>query len=212
MLIEDLDLEKIAFGDLKNSWEEDTPSENELYRALERFIYSETPENKKKLHDLLKQAKSLKSKYPNDLTPKETVAYRGTQLPTEVYDNILKKIDYNLIKKGGFTKWIEFDYTYKSKSPIQSWSAKLSNAAQYASSPDQEGSFKTYHSNYPTPAIIQVPVDDSFIVSTKITNKISQNLFGVNEHEMIRIDNVPIKGNVKISYFWLKEYSKHFGN
>ena len=61
------DMEKIAFGDLKNAAESDTKWEAAAYRALESYVMDHTYEHRDELERYLPDLFKMKSKYPNDL-------------------------------------------------------------------------------------------------------------------------------------------------
>ena len=176
----DEEFEQILFGDLKNSDEEDTRIEAELYSAVSNFIHSPGGMTKDDAHKALNYLKQFTNVYPNDLEPNATTVYRGTKVPVSKFLNILFKNDeqINIDDSGHLT----MPYVYKAMSPIQSWTTDLSTSDTFSNT---EGKY--------VPAIFIAKVDDSFIMNTDLTNQISQQRHNHSEYEIIRISDEPLE-------------------
>jgi hypothetical protein len=200
------DIEKIMFGNLKREPEGDTEVEYDLYTDIENFIKKSTPANKAKASDSLNSLKGLKSDYPQDLMPNAKVAYRGTQFTQDDYAALIDKIDFDNFDK--VPNWIKMPFTYKPRSQIQSWTTSKTIAIMFACKGTDyefnpgEPPRSQWWSRTPYPAVIQVAVDESFILSTKLSSKIASELHGVNEKEIIRIDPSPLQGSALIHKDW----------
>ena len=199
------DLEKIAFGNFKNRTEKDTEFEGELFLAIREFIRIASPGNKARAQTILKQIQTIKHKYPNDLLPdpKHKFAYRGTQLPSSKYAELLSQV---VQYRGYKNKWIKIPYTYTPRSPVQSWSVSLKVAAAFAANgndyPDSI-EYTPYNSKYATPAVIKIPVNDAFVLNAKLTNALAKVYLGSIEHEIIRVDNTPVSATLLVRTSWL---------
>jgi hypothetical protein len=203
------DIENVMFGDLKGNQERDTPTEEELFVAIKRFISSATPRSKGVAVNSLNDLQHLKSQYPDDLIPDAKVVYRGTQLKQSEYESLLGKID-----PKNSPEWIEIPFQYMPKSNIQSWTTSKTIAIEFAVTGDstplilQKGPPENdWSDSYPFPAVIQVNVDDSFILSTKLTGKIAQKHIGKDEKEIVRIKQTAIQGTALIHFDWLQSYA-----
>jgi hypothetical protein len=84
------DFEKVAFGNLKKSGEEDTEFEADVFDALSNFIQMSDPSNKADADAILKDVHALKAKYPDELVPDAKFAFRGTQLQSAKYRELLE--------------------------------------------------------------------------------------------------------------------------
>jgi hypothetical protein len=136
--------------------------------------------------------------------------YRGTQLNRSDYTSLLEK--NNLINSS---KWITMPFNYVPRSNIQSWTTSKQIAVMFAclgqkndwvhsisSSPG-----KHWIKSQPFPAIIEASVDESFILSTKLTSKITKAIHDQNEKEIVRIEQSPIQGKAWIHIDWLQAYA-----
>lgn len=204
------DFEKIFFGDLKKSPERDTSVEKEMYKAIYNYVEYPSFEHKKLAHDSLTHLLQIKQYYPDDLIPKAKIAYRGTQLGLGAYKKIIAQ---NKIDGNG---WLNLDKTYKPSSVIQSWSTKKNIAGIFALNRDmwitELGDLK-YNPKDPSvryPGIISVNVDNTFVLTSKLTNLMSKLVHGDKEYEIIRVSKAPINGKVLIQKSWLQEWQKWY--
>jgi hypothetical protein len=197
------DFEKVAFGDLRQSDEEDTEWENQVYMALRRFINSSTPVNKSTAERILQDVHALKNKYPNELVPDASVAYRGTQLSLDEYMDIIDIIGIDKINAKPDDYVFDIgERMYTPQSPIQSWTTNSRFAFSFAASGGiEEG--PGWNQHFPFPAVMQANVDPTFIMSTDITNLVAVQSHGVGEDEIIRTASSPIKCQYRITARWL---------
>jgi hypothetical protein len=200
------DIEDVMFGNLKKNRERDTDIEHQLFLDIKNFIASATPSSKGTAVSSLSDLRHLKSQYPDDLTPNANVVFRGTQFKQSVYDSLLEKIDLNKS-----LKWITLPFNYAPRSNIQSWTTSKKMAGKFACQgqahdvDDHHAPMSKYWiSSEPFPAIIEARVDESFILSTKLTSKIAMAMHGHNEREIIRIDQSPIQAKALIHIDWLR--------
>ena len=202
----DHDMEKVAFGYLKQHYEKDTEWETKVFRAVRNFISTATPQNKAIADAILKDVHALKSKYPNDFQPNAHTAYRGTQLKAPNYKAFLA--DYSEEKLASMDPHSAIhvaDITYNTKSPIQSWTTNEDLAFAFAAA--AEGySGDNWREDQPYPAMLIADVDDTFIMSTTLTNKIAKYNDLDHEDEIIRTSAQPIKCKVYVLVSWLKAY------
>jgi hypothetical protein len=197
------DMENIAFGDLQQADEKDTAWEAKVFHALQQFVSGATPENKISADAILKDVHALKAKYPKELMPDSTRAYRGTQLTKSHYEKFLSTVDPDLIDiESGYDETIYVgDMMYSPQSPIQSWTTREAIADRFATGRFYLGS--DWQDDRPYPAIIKAAVDDSFVISAHITNKIAKYNNIDHEHEIIRTSGTPIKCKIYVLASWL---------
>ena len=192
------DIENVFFGDLKKSSEKDTEIEHQIYDYIRQYINVADEYKKPNLIQILNHLKELKPHYPEDLIPKAKVAYRGTKVKPPIYRKIWKQFK---VGKFDADKFYEYEFVYRPKSSIQSWSTsqKVADRFAYASN-----DFK----NERLPAVIKVKVDNDFVLTAKITNLISQTIPGLNdpEHEIMRVSNHPIEAKILIHGTWLTKF------
>ena len=199
------DIEDVFLGDIKNSDEPDTKTEKEIFKILQNFfrppIDSIDPDdrntsmsqfNRSMALYVLQQLEKLKEKYPNDLIPPHGAAYRGTSLKNKEQATQITRylMSQKTIPNGhspltgqSITGYTPLPFTYKPISPIQSWTTKIETAGFFSSDMeynDMDGRI---------PCVIEVKIDDSFIMNPEITNKI-----GFDENEVVRISKDPIEG------------------
>ena len=195
-----MDFEKVAFGDFQNRRERDTKDEARIFLALRSFIRGATPENKATADAALKELLHLKSRYPEVLEPNADVCYRGTQL---------QKQDYmKLVAQGNKKKLLRIDYTYSPRSSIQSWTTRNKVAASFALNGGDGSGTGWHETEYPYPAIIQVTVDQTFVMNSEFTDRLSRDAIGHSESEIIRISSTPIKAVLLIKNEWLEHYAR----
>jgi hypothetical protein len=194
-IADEKDMEDVAFGNFKKSPEEDTTWESKVFYAVKNFINNADPNTKGEVEPLLHDLMLLKSKYPNDLIPKSKYAYRGTQLSKSAFADLAEKYSDS-------DKLIRLPYTYSPRSPVQSWTVNKQIGFDFAFNGNNEPGFGNNRATvwkpheFPYPAVIMVPVDDSFIMNSKLTNKIAKEIHGMTEKEIIRAANTPIKGHI----------------
>lgn len=197
------DIEKVFFGNLKKSKEQDTEVEDVLYAAVRNFIENPYIENKRNALHALRYLHDLKPYYPNDLIPKAKIAYRGTQVKEAHYLKAANGEHISRTNKGTdvdkLKEWLELETMYNPMSEIQSWTTDKSIAIGFATKNHLTGS---YQGNYPYPAVMMADVDDSFILTAKLTNLISRVLHAGDEHEIIRVSEKPIKVKMLIKKSW----------
>ena len=202
------DFEQVFFGDLKKSGEADTEVEQRTYDAIEKFIKYATPENKAVAKSFLNGLKDIAKFYPEDLIPSADVAYRGTHLTKEDYDEFYEV----MANMKNPPEWVTVDrhFMYNPKSNIQSWTTKHEIAAIFAA---KGGFYKDAYMrrsfamslSRKYPAIIQADVNDEFILNTKITSLVNNALNQTNEYEIMRVSNDPIKSKIIVHKSWLED-------
>jgi hypothetical protein len=199
------DMEDVAFGDMKKNDEKDTAWEASVYQALYNFIHDADPSNKASADRILKDVHALKAKYPKELMPNATSAMRGTQLSKERYASILSSVDWDKVNKMGRYDVCHVDnISYTPRSPIQSWTTSKAVAYSFAAiaEADSDGTFRR---DRPFPAVMYAPVDNTFIMSTAITNQIAY-LNGIEaEDEIVRTSASPITCKLYVLAHWLTE-------
>jgi hypothetical protein len=209
---DDKDMENVAFGNMRKHDEKDTEWEENVFQALFDFISSATPANKAVADKILKDVQAIKSKYPNELMPNATNAMRGTQLPKERYENILASVDWDAVNRmDPFDAYHVGDISYTPRSPIQSWTTAEEIAYSFASSGDADLDGEWMHA-HPFPAVMYATVDDTFIMSTSITNHIAYLNGMSSEHEIIRTSAQPIKCKLHVTVDWLIESKKYLSS
>lgn len=190
---------KELFGQELGGKEPNTGVENNYLRDIVDFTdnrYGEemTPRFAsavKTLHGCMKQ-------YPEVLTPERSKVYRG--LTISVNHFIDRK---EPIKLDGW-----FDYTYKARNPIQSWSTSLDQASMFGNHDTlHEVAQKMDFSEYKDPAsrrnlleeIKKLDLRMGFILEHETNpnqflfkSKYFNMLSAQGENEIIRIDNTPI--------------------
>lgn len=172
------------FGDLLGG-EKDLTQEKEIRKAVQSFFsdkltYREKPEAVvKAFQELLK----CKGKFPNELQPNVSLVYRGVRLTTP---DILKIKDWKFIDETH--QEIIGTGSYKSKYPIQSWSASKIRAEFFAID------FPSWRKKKMIPAVvIAVPpksemlFNTSFVKSLKLGSKKTAKFS--NEQELVRVSN-----------------------
>ena len=200
------DMENIAFGNLKRHAEPDTEWEAKVFQALRHFVSKATPENKINADAILKDVHALKAKYPKDLIPDSVRAYRGTLLTKSHYEKFLSTVDPDLIDNSDDSVYVG-EMMYSPRSPIQSWTTREYTAEAFAAT--GESFWGTdWQTERPYPAIIEVAVDDTFIINTTITNKIAKYNNIENENEIIRTSGTPIKCKIYVLASWLHNVRK----
>jgi hypothetical protein len=195
------DMEKIAFGNLKQAEEKDTEWEAKVFQALRNFVAYADPANKTAADAVLKDVHDLKAKYPNDLMPNSRTAFRGTLFTKSHYKKFLTTVDPDLIDNSDRDIYVG-DIMYSPRSPIQSWTTDEHTANAFAATGE---SFMgtDWQDERPYPAIIEAVVDDTFIFNTTLTNKIAQYNHIDDENEIIRTSGAPIKCKIYVLASWL---------
>lgn len=192
------DIENVFFGNLKNSPERDTDIEGKLFSLITDYVENSDMADRNKIFKALQDLQKLKPYFPDDLIPKAKYAYRGTKVLPNVYERILRERRGDIRENDSF---YFFNFTYKSRAKIQSWTISRAVAEDFAA-----GSFN-YHDkvNPNLPAIIKVDINDDFIMSTKITNLINMIEFGMDklEYEIFRISDKPIQSRVFVKPEWI---------
>jgi hypothetical protein len=197
------DFEKVAFGNLKKSGEEDTEFEADVFDALSNFIQMSDPSNKADADAILKDVHALKAKYPDELVPDANFAFRGTQLQSAKYRELLEYYsDDDLANMEQFDLMHVADIMYTPRSPIQSWTTREFTAVNFAAAGDSGAGYKWW-STFPYPAVLEAKVDSTFIMSTDTTNRIADHNNIVHENEIIRTAGQPISCKVHVTADWL---------
>ena len=183
-----------------------------MFVALHNFISSATPANKAFADKILKDVQTIKSKYPKELMPNATNAMRGTQLPRERYENILASVDWDAVNRmNPSSAYDAGNISYTPRSPIQSWTTDENIAYSFAASGNADGDGEWSKFN-PFPAVMYATVDDTFIMSTSITNHIAYLNGMDSEHEIIRTSAQPIKCKLHVTVDWLIESKKYLSS
>jgi hypothetical protein len=203
------DFEKVAFGDLKGSDEEDTEWEAEVFTALRDFIQIADPTNKVAADAILKDVHALKSKYPDDLVPDSKYAYRGTQLPMDKYKEFLAMYPDDKLDLNDSNLLHVADLMYTPRSPIQSWTTNEYMAPGFATTGDMYTGWPEWNRAFPFPAVLEARVDSTFIMSTELTNRIAKLTNQEPEHEVIRTAGQPISCKVHVMADWLVQARLH---
>jgi hypothetical protein len=154
----------------------------------------------------LKNLKKCAAQYPEVLIPDNTNVYRGLTLP----------ISYFIKNRMPISMEKEFPYTYKARSPIQSWSTNY-KAAQFFGNHDiiNEVAKKLNLSDYQTPEarqeLLKTLVNEDVRLAFVITYKANKSEFLFNseyfkvlssmyvEEEVIRMTNKPINVMAKFN-------------
>lgn len=181
------DIQKVFFGDLKGSPEKDTEKESKLFNSVEDYIDQATPGNRVKAEKIISDLMSLKQYYPADLVPNAKVVYRGLNLSDDkknLYVDVLK----DNIKNLRYNRWYKLtDFQYTPMTNIESWSTKRNVAAAFAANRNEDPDSFDYREGYPV--IMMTTVDDSFVMSSKLTNMMSYRNFQSKEFEILRVSN-----------------------
>lgn len=192
------DIEKVFFGSMKGT-EKDTEIEKRIFAIIVEFIegYGHASYAKNDAFQVLKHLQSLKNVYPNDLIPKAKIAYRGTGVKSDYYEELFTMYPDEVPS----SKIYEQDYVYHPRSALQSWTTNIQMASDFALG-------NAVSIGFPE-AIIKVPVDDDFILTTKITNMINKKALTrmSGEDEIIRISKQPIKGKLLVYGSWLNNWA-----
>ena len=197
------DFEKVLFGDLKNDPEKDTDIEYKIYMAISNFIKFPDQEAKGNALKALKYLKHFKDIFPDDLVPDSRTVYRGTSITMNMF---VKNINSIKINKESEVLEFTFDYYYKAKAPIQSWTTISAIGGTFRGKESEE----TMHVNIPV--VLVAEADDSFILNSKLTNRISKQYHNYSEHEIIRISKNPIKCKILIGNSSLADNFDKFKN
>ena len=185
MKIDDIttkDIGNIMFGDFKKEPEPDTEVERYVFNKIYNYIANSETADKKELSRFLKMLNRLKNTYPEDLIPSSGSAYRGIGVSEKIYKMILPSID----QFPKIPKYFKSKVTFEPKN-LESWSLNKEIAIGFMR-----------HYNYKYPALIEMKIDDSFIMNEKLTNLISNYIFGAHEYEIFRIPNGPIEVEIGI--------------
>jgi hypothetical protein len=191
-LLEDIPMGDVAFGDRKDlaklqnaPIEDNTSAENELKKLLIKWFAGSPDEDESQgewtgyistqLNNIKSDLFKLKKQFPKVFDTNNTnFAFRGTNVPnayTDVYNYLKAAKNIYIVESHdqlSSDPVIVIPYTYKPKSPVQSWSAKETIA-------------KTF-SNYGLRNLILLSkVDSSFIMNPKASNLLS----GLPESEML---------------------------
>jgi hypothetical protein len=161
--------------------EKNTREETGVYNTLKNYIGDEQSVSKQKVGTELEKIKNLKTVAPKLLKPDFKTYYRGTYINASTLLKYFKtyKIflsSFDKFKKGSFDGYISNDtFTYKPRSSFTSWSGDIWVAQEFGYS----GSNDDYQ------VIYETPVDNSFVLSSKFTNKLSKETLGGLEYESI---------------------------
>ena len=191
-LLEDIPMGSVAFGDRANlaklqnaPTEDNTDAEDELKKLL-IYWFSGTPgavgtqgewsgHLSTKLIDIKSDLFKLKKQFPKVFDTSNTkFAFRGTNIPNtheDVYTYLKEaKQIYIVSNHGKLTSEpvIVIPYTYKPKSPVQSWSSVETVA-------------ETFSNTGLRKLVVISKVDDSFIMNPAASNLLS----GLRESEML---------------------------
>jgi hypothetical protein len=203
------DFEKVAFGDLKGSDEEDTNFEDKVFNALDNFIQYASPSNKTDADAILKDVHALKAKYPDELVPDAKHAYRGTQLSVDKYKKFLAMYPAEKLETMDQFSFLHVaDIMYTPRSPIQSWTTNDYTAMNFAATGETAAGYD-WVVDFPFPAVLEARVDTTFIMSTNITNRIADKHNLPHENEIIRTDGSPMSCKVHVIVDWLVQARLH---
>ena len=161
--------------------EKNTREESGVYNTIKKYIGDEQNSNKEKVKQDLLKIKDLKPVAPNLLKPDYKLYYRGTTISETALLKQFKTYEFFLscfekFKKGSFEGYISKDtYVYKPRSGFTSWSGEIWAAYEFGYSPDPEFFQVVY----------ETPVDDSFVLNSNLTNKLSKETLGGPEYESI---------------------------
>lgn len=210
--------ENHLFGLVFDKQEKDTRIESEIYEAIVDFLdgyYMRS--NKKELIDFFKKLMNCKDYY-SLLTPQIKYAYRGIGGSYIGFKKPKKIINHPATPQG---KMYVYDFTYKPKDIVQSWTASEIVASHFAAgcigSKDYDYADLEYLGEicFPSavmkgklrpkklPMIIKARVDDSFFGSTELTNKLYYLLQEDRQDEVFRIGKV-IPCEVLVPAIWLQ--------
>jgi hypothetical protein len=195
---------KYLFGEFTKYYnsvkEMDTPQEKQIFSLIRNFIRGEYVGKTrdeilvKALFDLHK----CKSKYGKILKPKTSVLYRGITISK-------KDVNIDKLKKDSplnldFEK--SFDYVYKGRSKVQSWTDNYKTAIYFAEETWEE----TPNRNELYIAILKANFKQSEILfDSSFLNTLSKSVGYGEENEIIRIENKPIKVKAYLSNLNMKE-------
>ena len=135
----------------------------------------------------------MKNVFPNDLKPNSNIIYRGGIVSNE---EMSKKI-LDIVNTRN-QEIIEIPYTYKSKSNIQSWTSDIDVGWLFANKSNYSKHYKKRNHNKDIPVVIAANLDNTFILSSKLTNLICKHFNANLESEIIRISDDPIKCKIYI--------------
>jgi hypothetical protein len=186
--------------------EPNTRLEDRYLELIHRFTDNEYGEETNP--DFIKALSNLKKcseQYPEILTPKDTMVYRGTTIPVSYF--IYNRLP---IEEG------EFSYEYKASSPIQSWSTNAKAAESFGNQDlINEISQKIDVEDYKTPEsrrdLLKLVVEKEMRIGYILSFMANENQFIFNseyfkvlsamyvEEEVIRMTNKPITVNAKFN-------------
>ena len=206
------DIEKVFLGTMKDS-EPDTSTESEIFHRLSLFVNDATQLRKQDVYEILQQLQKLKHKYPEDLVPNASIAYRGTTMNKNKYMKIVKDIletypELRLLKDRSrqsevIAKFIhlpedspgrfyEKPFVYKPRSIVQSWTTDFFTASLFAG-----------NQGLTNKLVIMTKIDDSFIMNPMFMNVLSREVGEAHEYETIRISDQSIKAKLIIDINWI---------
>ena len=196
---------KVLFGDQLGGDEKNTGIENKHAKAVYNFTDFDFGENMKpEIEQAIVDLQGCMSTYPEILKPKVEKVFRGTSAPIMEF-----------IKNGKLPTYNETaPFVYRARSPIQSWSEYESVAETFGEAEDlnRMASYRDWEDMslgelIPKLSKIRIPVileykatPKDFLFKGEYLNKMSE--FGT-EHEVIRVDNAPIKVEAYLNEKWI---------
>ncbi len=205
---------KVLFGDQLGGDEKNTGIENKHAKAVYNFTDFDFGENMKpEIEQAISDLQGCMSTYPEILRPKTEKVFRGTSAPIMEF-----------IKNGKLPTYNETaPFVYRAHSPIQSWSeyesvAEAFGEAEKLNQLTNEYDFdeSTLGDIIPKLSNIRIPVileykatPKDFLFKGEYLNQMSE--FGT-EHEVIRVDNSPIKVDAYLNDKWLNGRSRKLIN
>ena len=188
------EFEYVLFGDMKGDEESDTNIERETFVNIRNFISSPGPHSRSDVYVALERLKKYKDIYPDDLKPDARVAYRGTSIEKSKLRKLCNNYRHSYTYEDE-AEYHQIPFKYKPQSMVQSWTTKIEVARKFMN-----------ENNGKIPIIVMARVDDDFILSSSLTNDITQTIFGYNEeYEIIRVSKKPIKATLLVEdeFIWL---------
>jgi len=200
----------VLFGDQLGGKEKNTKIEDKHAKAVYNFTDFDFGENMKpEIEQAISDLQGCMSTYPEILKPKTEKVFRGTSAPIMEFIKNHKLPTYNETAP----------FIYRAKSPIQSWSEYESVAESFGDAEKLNQLTRQYDFSkssineiIPMLSKIRIPVilvyiatPKDFLFKGEYLNQMSE--FGT-EHEVIRVDNSPIKVDAYLNEKWLSSESK----
>ena len=174
--------QQYLFGDQFGDPESNTPKEEEIWQMLCKYIGStkDSPE----LRTLL----ACKDYYKDRLTPDIEYVYRGIGLARdkiEIHHIDQLEVEYN--KTEGKPFYVSDNYTYYPSKKVESWAADFGTAYDFATRQTKL-----------LAVVFKVKPTKDFFLNTKLSNRVSKELFNLEEHEILSLIDKPLKCRIYI--------------